>query len=375
MKNLILVLAFIHLSTESFCQSNVTTGDIQYVLVENATGAWCQYCPDGAVRLEGILNAYPKTIGSAMHNRDSMEIPDGATVNETYVGQYGGYPFGMVNRMPGWKTQMIAMDRGDWLIATTELLPMAPTFEVSMAHSFNAATGMIDITVTAKSLLAQTGNYNINVFVIEDSVIGPNIRGYVQSNTAYNAEPGHPYYQKGDPILNYVHRHVLRAMLGGPWGSSGAITNNPPAGGTYQRSFSYTIPSGRDYRKYRLIGLVQKNSTSINDRPIINAIKAIVTPGTTGISQPREALLDVEIFPNPAMDNVAIKGILDKPGDMNVTIINSAGAIVFEKDYHYKASMFGEAISLTQLSSGVYFIRLNAGEREVVTRKLIVNRN
>ncbi len=369
MKKIALILVLKICCCNLFGQGSVTTGGVKYVLLENVTGAWCQYCPDGAVRQNTILDAYPKVIGTTMHNRDSMAIEDGETVNTTYVTEY---PSGLIDRKPGAPNQTIQINRGNWVQNIPPLLVVPPAFDVTMTHAYDINTRVIDVTVTANVLAAQSGNYNVNVFVLEDSVVGPDVRGYNQANTAYNNDPGHPYYQKGDPIIGYVHRHVLRAMLGGPWGTAGVIVNNPPTNGSYQKRYTYTIPAGRDYRKYRLIALVQTNGTSVNDRPIMNAIKAVVTPGTTGIGNLGEALADIEIFPNPAGNSVVVRGVLERPTDVTIALINASGYEVYRKQYHYSSSGFGERIALNGLSGGIYFIKVMTAEGAMTMQKLTV---
>ena len=45
------------------------------VLIEEFTGAWCGYCPDGAHRLEKIIDSNDgNVIGVSLHNGDQMAV-------------------------------------------------------------------------------------------------------------------------------------------------------------------------------------------------------------------------------------------------------------------------------------------------------------
>ena len=84
------------------CNDNITkryqvvngNSGSKHVLIEEFTGAWCGYCPDGALRLEQIIAATPNTIGVSVHDNDQMAFTD----NIRTFFSVTSYPSGSVDR-------------------------------------------------------------------------------------------------------------------------------------------------------------------------------------------------------------------------------------------------------------------------------------
>jgi hypothetical protein len=386
MKRILLSSFSLLIAGAAFAQNNVTTGGQRYVLIEDVTGAWCQFCPDGTVKQEQVLAAEPKAIGTALHNADKMTFPDGNVVMAS-PNLVGGYPGGLVDRKrwPGYQSSgypTTHVNRTSWATVAAQVVSTTPTWDVSLSHSYIAATRTVSVTVTAKSRIAQTGNFNVNAWIIEDSVIGPNLTGYNQVNY-YNTQSGHPYYQAGSPIVGFVHRHVERAYLGGTWGTTGVIPANAPMNGTYSKTYTYVIPGKYDsvstgapvvnLNRISIIGMVMRDTTSKSDREILNSIQAKLKTSPNSVEN-LPALNNLSIYPNPAQDVVTVKGILNTPSDVTVAIINTLGQTVLEKSYHYTSSYFGESISIESLTNGVYFMNITTATGEKTSEKLIVNK-
>lgn len=67
MKKILLASGLLSVGLSAFAQQSVTTGGQKYVVLEDVTGAWCQYCPDGTVKQEAVLAMNPTAIGAALH--------------------------------------------------------------------------------------------------------------------------------------------------------------------------------------------------------------------------------------------------------------------------------------------------------------------
>ena len=68
------------------------------MVVEEATGTWCGWCPRGAVNMEKMREKYPdEFIGIAVHNEDPMMVQD---YNDglTDLPGFGGFPSVIINR-------------------------------------------------------------------------------------------------------------------------------------------------------------------------------------------------------------------------------------------------------------------------------------
>jgi hypothetical protein len=56
---------------------------IQNVLLEQHTGAWCGWCPDGNVKMDEVIDLYgDQVIGVKFHNNDDMAIPEQISISE-----------------------------------------------------------------------------------------------------------------------------------------------------------------------------------------------------------------------------------------------------------------------------------------------------
>lgn len=381
-------------------QSKVTTGGEKHVLVEEGTGTWCMWCPDGAQviqeRIEpyGVNANYPKAIIASFHNGSSDKMTIATDPYNNGTGYISGFPMGTVDRAP-YPTN-VGISRGSWPAATGARSALSPNFDVSMVCLWDSVTRVLSIKIKAKALAAATGNYRINGYIVEDSVSSGLGSGYTQTSASGLNNPGSMsasgspswFIGKGLSLTNpnvYSHMDVVRKILattatGGIWGDT-AFTN-PAIGDSIERSYTYTMPATINgstcYPKYtKVIGLVQKYGTATNDRAIDNCIEAKVrlmwkTLPATNVAT-LEPMQDIQVYPNPASSRIVVKGMLQNPSDVTVAIYNVLGQRVFANEYKAGSSMFGEFIPVDNLSNGVYFVNVT-NEGGTVTKQFTVNR-
>ncbi len=252
------------------------------VLIEQFTGAWCQFCPDGTVKMDEILQEYPgKVFGVKFHNGDKMAIPETDIIGSA-LG-LTGYPTGNVDRTPvnaGGNT-VIMIDRTAWKQVVDQLLQQTAPVDVKLDWAYDESTGDIIASISGDFDQAVANEVRFNVYVIEDEVTGSGT-GWDQQNY-YNTQSGHPYYQKGNPVKNYKHMAVVRATLGGPWGAENSIPQ-PITAGT-KAKYAFTIKKDASWKidKIRLIGMVVNYSQ--NSRQILNSIEGTKIKSNTSITQ------------------------------------------------------------------------------------------
>jgi hypothetical protein len=249
---------------------SVSVGEAdKFVVIEDHTGAWCQFCPDGTVVLLDILAANDHAIGVGVHNADAMDFPDGNTVGSAVTG--GSFPSGTIDRVSFPGESDIATSRVKWNQYTQQRLSTPSIVSISADNTYVPSTRELTVNVTAEFLSNLTGDYRLNVFIIEDSVTGTGT-GYNQVN-AYNGVTGHPYYQAGNPIIGFVHRDVARHFMGGAWGQAGVIPNSIVALTPYSHTFTYTLPVAWNTSKMHLVVVAQKYGTSLSNRELLNALR------------------------------------------------------------------------------------------------------
>lgn len=174
-------------------------------LIEEFTGCWCGYCPDGATVVNETMAQFPgRVYGAAIHEGDPMEIGLYAQLDNKF--NVTGFPTGMVSRTA--QGSSVPISRSSWKSVAQNVIN-APAFAgVAMKSSIEGNT--ISVEVHTGFLAALPGNYKVTAYILEDGVTGGN--SYNQVNY-YNNDASSPFYQMGNPIVGYVHDHVVRKVL------------------------------------------------------------------------------------------------------------------------------------------------------------------
>ncbi|MBI3259864.1 MAG: Omp28-related outer membrane protein [Ignavibacteriae bacterium] len=244
---------------------------VKRVLVEEGTGAWCGWCPRGATTLVEMIEKYPgKVIGVAVHNADQMSVADESLFSQAFIN---GYPNMVVDRkrFAGISGAKIGMSDGaiPGPIAT-QLSQKAKVDVVVENLLYSSANRSLSVDVKASFVSSVTGDIRFNLYIVEDSVKGSGT-GYDQANYL-NTDNSSPWYNKGNPMKNFYHRHVLRKMLGAMWGTDKVIPSTVASGGVYTKNYTFTLPAGWNDKRISVVGLVEMYDANSNDKKeVLNA--------------------------------------------------------------------------------------------------------
>lgn len=348
----------------------VSSVPVKRSILFEGTGAWCQFCPDGAVKLEEVLNNYPNAIGISIHNGDGMAFTDGNTINSAFISSY---PMGTIDHYK-FPTDGPGLNRGVWNARMGTRLGHIVPAEISGTHTYNPSTRVLDVSVTSTFRAAVTGDFRLNCYVIEDSVIGPNNSQYNQANY-YNTVSGHPYQGAGNPIVGFAHRHVLRACLGGPWGTAGSIPGTTTDGGVYTQNYSYTIPNTygvvtANPNKMYVVYAIQEYNASASARPVHNAMQQKIGSPSTVIPVLSNNQTEVNVFPNPFAGQTNIQFNLAKQENVQVRILDLTGKEVGTYNQGtMDAGSYTITLDASALSAGMYLMNINIGN-QVITKKI-----
>jgi hypothetical protein len=237
----------------------------QKVLIEEFTGTWCGWCPDGALRMESIISSNGgKAIGVSIHDSDPMEIALNSYMNTTF--NVSGWPSAMVNRIPRPGDPKAPMNRSYWASRTTTLLTNVAKCGLAMTSS--AGTDSISVTVHAGFNEAlPAGNYKLVVYVTENDVHGTG-GSWPQSNYD-NTTASSPLFGLGDPISGtWNHQHVVRKVLTANGGDAIA-TASIVSGGEHVQTFKFA-PGTWDVSKMHIVAFVAKIGTSLTTHEVLN---------------------------------------------------------------------------------------------------------
>lgn len=239
---------------------SISNAQVKKVLLEQHTGAWCGWCVDGSYVMDQLFELYPETmIGVKVHNGDSMYIPEQTTI-ASGLG-LTGYPGAAIDRRK--YGTAVFQDRGNWKNLVESGLALTPKVDVKVTYNLNTTTRQLVVKVYATMITTVSDPLRFNVYVVEDSCSGKGT-GWDQSNYLTNRAgyESNPYYKLPAKIVGYQHMKVVRAMLGGAWGTQGSFTQPANAGQVYVQDFFYSVPANMKLKDIKVVGLVSVETST-----------------------------------------------------------------------------------------------------------------
>mgnify|MGYP001603063321 CR=1 FL=1 len=352
-------------------------------VLEEYTTSVCQFCPDGAVVVEQVLAQNPNVIGIGVHScfgTDAMTNTEASSICST-LGNNSA-PTGMVDRTVYPGESSAAFSRNLWQSRANARAAQGAPVGLTITGSYVPGASTASVTVSSSFVdFPLPGNLSLSLAVLEDSVVGPSgspnglgqypNNGWNQVN-AYNTQAGHPYFGAGNPIPNYVHRHVLRDILPSTWGDQTVIPNTIALNTPYSRIFTVSIPTTWDYEQLSVVAMVNYAGSGIENYQILNAEQVKLSQLTTGLSEVSSNVNGIELAPNPTADLSKITFNLVRNANVNLTVMDVTGKVVQENNLGTLTKGRQQAIiDASALENGFYFVNLRVGE-ELITRKISV---
>ena len=221
----------------SFSQTIVSTdAENKKVILEEFTGIYCTYCPDGHTIANAIKAENPEDVFIINIHTGGYAVPNPAINDPDFRTSFGdaianqsnltAYPAGTVNRQFFSSSSFTmnggtAMGRGGWTTAASQVLSQSAYVNVGVEATINVQNNELTVHVegyyTGDS--PQNTNY-LNVVLTQNNTIGPQTGGGMGSD--------------------YNHNHRLVHMLTGQWGG---VISTTSAGSFIDQTFTYTIPS------------------------------------------------------------------------------------------------------------------------------------
>ena len=365
----ILVLAFF--SLVQFTEGQVT----KRVLVEKFTSSGCGNCPDGTAKLIDIAEGNSNIIWVSHHAgfiADPMLFPEIDSIADAFTD---GAPKANIDRIKYSNQSVVAVNRSDWSANINSQLTEIADVDVSANGTFNPTTRAVSLTVEAMFPAAVTANgaYRINVFVVEDSLVGTT-NAYNQSNY-FNNTTGHYYEGAGNPIQNYAHRYVTRSVPSTAWGNGGIIPNTPVAGMTYSRTYSLNIPANHDETKLHFVVFVTDYNSNVVERSVLNAFDITISELSviTSTDNLNTVFTEISIAPNPVENQARLTIESEKNNDLVLTLYDALGRQVKSNiNWSIQAGVNQTSVNLEGLSKGLYYLQIMDGEA-INTQRILKN--
>ncbi len=339
------------------------------IVVEEATGTWCGFCPRGTVWMDRMNNRYPEHfIGLAVHNDDPMAVAD-------YDGPLNapGYPNALVNR-------------GDFIdpsaIEAPILNAVTEPSEAILVHGalWDDASRELTISLDLTALEDISTEYKVNVAMSEDGVTGTG-SGYAQSN--YFAGSTDLIDDNGVnwrdlpatvPAEDMVYDHVARAILAPFTGMVNSFQETLSEGETKSFNFSYTIPEDYDVGKMHIITFLIRPDGTINTGESTTIGEAVENGFTLALSAPSVELDNAtSVYPNPMNEYTTVDINLVKSTDVRIDIVDLAGKTAMSKTYENRSGFFRTNVDTSNLPAGSYIIKINTDDF-YTTKKISVVR-
>ncbi len=212
-----------------------TTAANKNVVLEEYTGIYCVYCPDGHKIANQIKAANSSRVVLINVHTGGYAAPTGAdpdfrtTFGTALAGQTGltGYPSGTVNRhvFSGTAT---ASSRSVWTANSTTILGQSSYANVALEGSLDVATRVLTVNTEVYITGTAPSSLKLNVALLQNNLAGPQTGGATYNPTQINSA--------GD----YIHGHMLRHLITGQWGDTITTTST---GTLISRTYTYTIPA------------------------------------------------------------------------------------------------------------------------------------
>lgn len=351
----------------------VTPAANKVVVIEEATGTWCQWCPRGAVFMDALSKKYGDFYaGVAVHNADPM-------TNTTYDNGIGlllgtnGYPSALVDRGT-------VIDPADIEPDFLQRVVTPGNAAIVNGATWNATTRQLDVSLTYTFSAPATTAWRVACVLTEDSVTGTG-GGYAQANAYSGGGAGimGGFENLPDPVpaaqMNY--NHVAREIIPGFSGYPNSFTTAVNAGDVHTFNISIIVPANRDINQMHIVGLLIDNTGEINNGSISTVNEAITTgfvTGTnipTGINTIAQPDLTVQLYPNPTNGSSFLTLNLDQQQEVQISIVDMSGRTIAVRNYGELNGAWTLPLNTEEFSAGLYSIQIRIGDT-ITTKRLVV---
>ncbi|EDM44182.1 hypothetical protein SCB49_04115 [unidentified eubacterium SCB49] len=211
-----------------------TTAENRNVVLEEFTGIYCTFCPDGHAIAQALKDANPDQVFLVNNHTGGYAAPTGddpdfrTPYGDAIANQSGlaGYPAGTINRenFPGLEqgnAGTTAMSRNFWGTAANTVMAESSYANIAVEADVDVQTNEMTIHVETYYTGDSPEDTNkLNIFILQNNTTGPQTGGGA-----------------GD---NYVHQHRLIDMPLGQWGQD---INNTTSGSFDDTTVVYPIPT------------------------------------------------------------------------------------------------------------------------------------
>jgi hypothetical protein len=95
---------------------------------------------------------------------------------------------------------------------------------------------------------------------------------------------------------------------------------------------------------------------------------------TTGIDNNEKSITNMQVFPNPAANNLMVSFENNSGAEVTISLVNQLGQSVLSLTNLYATSGRNqERIDISAIPAGVYYVQISNKENLILTEKLLIN--
>lgn len=329
------------------------------VVLEEATGTWCAWCPRGLVYMEYMHEQYDGLVGGiAVHIEDPMATLDYSLF---YLQNLGDF-------LPSFTSDRT--DAQDVLEMEQEFIrrieqPIAATIDLTGKYDGN----QINLSATINAI-DQLQGYRFAIAIVEDEVTGSGAGWAQNNNYAGGGEGpmgGYENLPNPVPASDIVYQEVARAILGGPEGNP---LDPVASGSSITVDYTYTVLEGQNIENIRAIAMLIEPGL---DRIINNAALLDLSDVVSSNEdvQTQESILAV--YPNPAQNIVNVNLQLKEQSTIKIMVRDLVGKSLFYKDYGQQYGDLVYPINVQNLPNGLYLVEIIVDDKVYSEKMMVLN--
>lgn len=335
------------------------------VVVEEATGTWCGWCPRGTVAMDFLSRDYHGiAAGIAVHNQDPM-------TNSMYDNGMGaliqGYPSALVERGP-------VLDPGAIWASVNQGIVTSPTAILVNGAKYNSTTGLLEVSVTVDFVGAANSNWKMACAITEDSVTGT-AAGFAQTNYYAGGSKGDMIGPDGVnwatlpatvPASQMAYNHVARGISPSFAGEPNSFPATVISGDKHTLNFNFVVDPTWNTSKMHIVGMLIKPNGKIDNGSTSTISEAIANGFVEGIHVGVTEILSgpdsrVNMYPNPTSTG-AISLKINTSNSVALKVLDIKGATVFAQDYDEDNAQ-NITLNTQSWEKGVYIIEVTSANK------------
>lgn len=319
------------------------------ILVEEATGTWCQWCPYGFVGMALMNEKYPDNfIGIAVHNGDGMTVTAYDSALKKFIT---GYPSCVVNR----KTVGHPYAELEDLYLAEMAIPSQ--VGISVEAYLNEELTKAEITTTARfGYTADNINCRLAYVIIENDVTG-----YKQTNGFAGGGAGAFYGWESQPSqVSVAFDEVARGIYSSFTGITNSVPTSVVEDEPFTHEYSITLPTKiQDKDQLELIVML----LDVKSGQVLNADKVHLEPGNAiGKVNATNDLLNIV-----SAENGVIRFNINAEGNSTIALYDVNGKQITSSTVNGKDE---KTISATGLK-GVYILKATTPQGAIAKKVIL----